>query len=307
MGSDSAGGHRLERRSVVQISPVGPPPAEAPFTAHLTDLVDDIAVCAIDLAGEVDERGTVRAVRGTPAHEILETLEGANAHRGFRKLLDPLRSGDPDELALRRLLFDLPIATMIMMQAFIVRTPEGQRSNTRMSADPPGVNQCAGWVAGGEMLTLIRDSDGLLEMDPSPRLVGENHLGDPNPLPLAVNATRRRRRYVIETVEDELRLSVNQRDSYATPDGVERALHWWILDLTAGVEDHVVRSITVDNGGLPWVECPSAAGSAQRLIGERLEDLEVLVSDTFKGVTTCTHLNDTLAALAGVPELLARA
>ncbi len=306
MATDREQAHRLERRSVVQISPTGPPPATAPFSAHLTDLVDDEVVVEFDLAGVVDELGTVESIEGAPAHPILGSLLGANAHRGFRKLLEPLRTGDLDEQALRRLLFDLPIATMIMMQAFIVRTPEGQRSHTTMSADTPGVNQCAGWVAGGQMLTLIRDNDGLLEMDPSPRLIGDNHLGDPSPRELATNATRRRRHYVIDQQGDELHLRVNQRDSYATPDGVERALHWWILELTAGASDHVIRSIAVDNGGLPWVECPSAAGSAQRLVGEPLEDLEALVGGTFKGVTTCTHLNDTLAALAGVPELLQR-
>lgn len=303
MGSNPT---NIERRSVVQISPSGPPPANAPFSARLSDLVNNDVVFDIDLIGEVDAAGTVHDIEGTPTHAIFSQLEGANAHRGFRKLLEPLRTEDVDELALRRVLFDVPIATMIMMQAFIVRTPEGRRSTTRMSADTPGVNQCAGWVAGGEMLTLIRAADGLLEMDPSPRLIGDDHLGDPAPLPLGVNATRRRRRYVMDRDGEELRLRVNQRDSYATPDGLERALHWWILDLTAGADDHIVRSISVDNGGLPWVECPSAAGSAQRLVGERLDDFEALVSDTFKGVTTCTHLNDTLAALACVPELLAR-
>ena len=297
---------RLERRSLVEIRPTAAPPADAPFEADLIDLVDGVSSFEVHLHGTVDAQGTIESIEGIPAHPILNTLIGTNAHRGFRKLLEPLRSEDPDERSLRRLLFDLPIIMMIMMQAFIVRTPEGRRSSTRMPLDTPGVNQCAGWVAGGEMMTLIKDNDGLLEMDPSIHVITDDHLGDPHPHPLVPNATRRRRRYEVELDGDDLRLVVNQRDSFATPDGVERVLHWWKLHLVAGAEDHIVRSIEVDNGGLPWVECPSAAGSGQRIIGRRLDELEGLVSGEFKGVTTCTHLNDTLAALAGVPELLAR-
>jgi hypothetical protein len=115
-----------------------------------------------------------------------------------------------------------------------------------MPLDTPGVNQCAGWVAGGEMMTLIKDNDGLLEMDPSIHVITDDHLGDPHPHPLVPNATRRRRRYEVELDGDDLRLVVNQRDSFATPDGVERVLHWWKLHLVAGAEDHIVRSIEAD-------------------------------------------------------------
>ena len=303
---DSAIRH-LERRSVVEIRPMAPPPARAPFDANLIDLVDGKTVFAAHFSGAVDAQGTLEFIEGTPTHPILETLTGANAHRGFRKLLESLRSDDPDERSLRRLFFDIPIVSMIMMQAFIVRTPQGHRSSTRMTNDIPGVNQCAGWVAGGEMLTLIKDNDGLLEMDPSIHVITDDHLGDPAPTLLIPNATRRRRHYEVEIDGSEIRLKVNQRDSFATPDGIERVLHWWKLNLRANAQDQIIRSIEVDNGGLPWVECPSAAGSGQRVIGHRLDELEGLVSGEFKGVTTCTHLNDTLAALAGVPELLARA
>jgi len=57
-------------------------------------------------------------------------------------------------------------------------------------------------------------------------------------------------------------------------------------------------------GGLPWVECPTAATSAQRLIGVPADSLRATVRDTFVGPTTCTHLNDTLRSLEDVPALV---
>jgi Protein of unknown function (DUF2889) len=306
MASAAADVVRLERRSFIEIRPEAPPPARAPFGARLVDLVDGAVAFEVRLEGAVDASGVIEHLEGPMAEELLASLVGTNAHRGLRRRLDPLRSDDADERALRRLLFDLPIATMIMMQAFIVKSPGGRRSTTRMGSEIPGVNQCAGWVAGGQMLTLIRDNDGLLEMEPSVHLVGDDHLGDPEPSVLRPDATRRRRRYVVEASPSSIEVGVDQRDSFATPDGVERVLHWWKARLSVRPEDHVISAIEVDNGGLPWVECPSAAGSAQRLVGQRLEDVEDLVGSSFEGVTTCTHLNDTLAALSSVPELIER-
>ena len=58
-------------------------------------------------------------------------------------------------------------------------------------------------------------------------------------------------------------------------------------------------------GVLPWVECPSAAASATRLAGTPAADLRERIRDTFVGTSTCTHLNDTLRALAALPPTLA--
>jgi hypothetical protein len=48
---------------------------------------------------------------------------------------------------------------------------------------------------------------------------------------------------------------------------------------------------------LPWSECPQAAASAGRLVGQRVGDLRALVRDDLVGTSTCTHLNDLLSSL----------
>jgi hypothetical protein len=56
---------------------------------------------------------------------------------------------------------------------------------------------------------------------------------------------------------------------------------------------------------LPWDECPGAAGSAARLVGQPVGALRRIVGDELRGTSTCTHLNDLLRSLADVPHLVA--
>jgi hypothetical protein len=52
------------------------------------------------------------------------------------------------------------------------------------------------------------------------------------------------------------------------------------------------------------MECPGAVGSAHRLAGMPLSELRPWVRRELTGVSTCTHLNDTLRSLADVTVLL---
>ena len=52
------------------------------------------------------------------------------------------------------------------------------------------------------------------------------------------------------------------------------------------------------------MECPGAAASATRLRGAPAAGLRAWVRETFVGPPTCTHLNDTLRSLEGVPDLV---
>ena len=54
---------------------------------------------------------------------------------------------------------------------------------------------------------------------------------------------------------------------------------------------------------LPFVECPAAVESADRIVGRRITDLRDEVREEFVGITTCTHLNDLLRSLEDVAAL----
>jgi hypothetical protein len=55
---------------------------------------------------------------------------------------------------------------------------------------------------------------------------------------------------------------------------------------------------------LPWIECPGAATTAGRLVGRPVAGLRGLVRDELVGTSTCTHLNDLLASLSQVDQLV---
>ena len=55
---------------------------------------------------------------------------------------------------------------------------------------------------------------------------------------------------------------------------------------------------------LPWQECPSAIGSAARVEGMTLSDMRERIRGEFVGTSTCTHLNDTLRAIADIDALI---
>jgi hypothetical protein len=55
---------------------------------------------------------------------------------------------------------------------------------------------------------------------------------------------------------------------------------------------------------LPWVECPGALASADRLTDMPVAELRDHVRREFKGTSTCTHLNDTLRSLGDVDVLV---
>ena len=78
----------------------------------------------------------------------------------------------------------------------------------------------------------------------------------------------------------------------------------------AGRLDAVARCVTdivTQPRVLPWVECPAAVGSATRVIGVPLGELRHQVRTELTGVSTCTHLNDTLRSLADLGHLLSLA
>ncbi len=255
-----------------------------------------------DLLAVIGPMGDLVALETVPVLEHPSELVGTSATRGFRKLLGGLGAISPETRALRRLLWDLPVELMVSGQSAMVDHP---------AIEPPtiiiplsGVDQCAGWSAGGEMLTKIEAAGGTLQMDLSPTLVSaDDELGDPSMGALPPMATRRRR-VTTATGRDDVFEMVNRfRDSFADPDGIERALHEWTTVATFDSTTRALTSIEVSAGQLPWIECPSAAPSALRLLGCTPAEIGPTVGGSFLGPSTCTHLNDALRSLEDLPDL----
>jgi hypothetical protein len=92
------------------------------------------------------------------------------------------------------------------------------------------------------------------------------------------------------------------RDVYFDENGPPTSIHEY--GFRAALDrDLVVRSIDVTPGTLPWDECPGAVVSGSWLVGERVGAIDELVRSRFKGVHTCTHLNDALRTFDDIAVL----
>jgi Protein of unknown function (DUF2889) len=267
------------------------------------------------VAAELGSGDHLRAVEVTDtdgvdlvaARPTLDTLPGRRVASGFRAALAPLPD-TADVRMLRRILFDLPVAVMVAGQPALLDHP-GARTDPII--DLAGTDQCSGWRRGGEMLTTIDQLGGRLRMTLGPQVdatrasapVAAGWGGD---LPPVEALASRRARSLTVTAGHELSAVVRFRDSYADPDGVERALHEWTVTASLDSSTGRIVSIDADSGQLPWQECPAAGRSAATLRGVHPNEIERIVAGEFRGISTCTHLNDTLRSMAELPDLIAQ-
>jgi hypothetical protein len=262
--------------------------------------VGDVALVAV-----TDAAATLLSLETTPSSEASAALVGRRVAGGFRAALGDLRSGSARTRFLRRLLWDLPILAQVSHQTALLDHPA---IDGDVRVPVAGADQCSGWRSGGEMLTRIASHDGVLRMElgPSvrqPLLPAEIWGGTLEAL--APWATRRARATAVSRTAAGVEVRLWFRDSYADPDGVERALHqWWVSAVLDGRGR--LTGVSGTAGQLPWLECPWAAHSALALEGLEPEAVEHAVAQDFRGIGTCTHLNDTLRTLAELPDLLGR-
>ncbi len=238
-------------------------------------------------------------------------LIGARVASGFRGLLD---AADPTLAAEHNLLYlmldDFPVATLVSGHALLAARATGPAlpppdGRYRFTAD-----LCSGFVSGGTIMS------GVAETGLAPTVTGPPAppLADPDDTdawhltaPLPPRAMRRARRI---DIRPDLRpggaaaVDAFFRDSYVLPDGTETVIHEYAVTAEVDTRTGTLTACQAVPRVLPWVECPAAAASAGRLAGQPLAGLRRHVRDEFTGISTCTHLNDTLRALEDVPALL---
>jgi hypothetical protein len=119
--------------------------------------------------------------------------------------------------------------------------------------------------------------------------------------PLRPHGMRRFRR--LDLAENGV-FDAHFRDSHVDGDGVETIVHEYTVEGSIDASTRTIASVAAHVRVLPWQECPGAIGSAARIRGMTLSQMRDRIRGEFVGTTTCTHLNDTLRAVADLDALL---
>jgi len=265
--------------------------AEASVTAHLDG-----------------PRHHLVAIESAPEARALQELLGAVVGPGFRAKVDrvvPELRGTGALLYL--LLDDMPGATLVSGYSMLHAGVVGEVTHDEY-LDARG-DLCAGWAVDASMMTIIRKTN----RNPvpfGPAAPPVERADDPlafhpfEPLPPLGMRRLRRLDVTIPDPGDPYPADVFFRDSHVDADGRETIVHEYSVSVTVDRETRTVVSIDAAADVLPWLECPTAIGSAARLVGHPLADLRPWVRENFVGTTTCTHLNDVLRGIADVDHLV---
>jgi len=228
--------------------------------------------------------------RGVAAHLI-----GQPASARLREALDE-QSGSLSEL----LLDEIPVTTLISGYALALSgTVEAFAGARTSSGGPPRklpIGVCAGWEAEGVMALSFLAGEPVLRLGPKAPL-------DDDLAALTATSMRRRRRLDVRLGAPHV-VDAMFRDTYFDDDLGETLVHEYRIAATVDAERRSILTIEATPGVLPGPECPTAAASAARLVGQSLSEVRAHVRAAFVGTSTCTHLNDALRALGDLDALL---
>jgi hypothetical protein len=240
-----------------------------------------------------------------PDHPGGQQLVGVRAATGFRKVLDEAVPDHRDRRsALYLLLDDIPVVTLISGHAVGAGQVPFPRASLQLLQRP---NLCAGWREGGTIMAgLRRDGRPPVVTGPqAPSLDSADPLGWHPMAGLPPAGMRRQRRLDVAREDGQLVFDAMFRDTYVTADGISTIIHEYVAQGRVDAAALAITELSATPHVLPWVECPSAAGSAADLAGRPLAGLRHHVRDQLTGVPSCTHLNDLLRSLEDILGLAA--
>ncbi|HEY3716438.1 MAG TPA: DUF2889 domain-containing protein [Jatrophihabitantaceae bacterium] len=229
------------------------------------------------------------------------------ARHGFRRALETA-AGATGSL-ITALLDDVPV-TVLIAGSLLRRA--GITNPTNPAPPERWLDICSGWVAHGALAQhLLQTGAPPTSAGPSVEPLGRVddpdgwHETDTLP-PLSIRRARRMDAGKSSDPAGGYWIDAFFRDSRLEPDGTtQTGIHEYALTVQVD-SDYVVTQVDCHPYVLPTSDCTFAAASVQRLVGLPLSAVTTTVASTFTGVGTCTHLNDTMRALTGMRDLLAR-
>lgn len=249
----------------------------------------------------------VTGVASDPQLPALQELIGVPAAGGFRARLGEVAAQERDARSLLHLLLDdVPGAALVSGYSVGSATEHQNIDVSTRSSYRPKPDQCSGFRSGGTIMIEI-GRKGRAPVVTGPSAPSLDDPADPwawhalEPLP--PHGMRRVRRLDVIPEKGVVRVDSHFRDSHLGEDGRETVIHEYEVRAVVEPETWRVLEASATPRVLPWQECPAAAGSAGRLEGRSLLDIRQEVRTDFRGISTCTHLNDQLRSLADVVTL----
>jgi hypothetical protein len=259
------------------------------------------------------------SITTTPDVPALRQLVGASVGSGFRARLNEVVTDECEHGSLLYLLLDdLPGATLVsgyvLHRAGLLDDPPIDAGPGETPKRPsPNLDRlgdlCAGWAQDATMMVRIRATGSIpVPLGPDAPVLEDN--GDPSSwhamAALPSHSVRRRRLLdlVAPAVQNDAhRIDLHFRDSHTDEDGNETIMHEYSVKGTADARSGRIVSVAAKAQVLPWLECPGAIASAERIAGMELSSLRPIIPKEFVGRSTCTHLNDSLRSLADITAL----
>jgi hypothetical protein len=286
---------------------------------ELTD--DQLVVTVIDESSlEVrSEGGVTTTVTPDPPAFAPDALAGLRPMFGFSRRAREVHPADGSTLGL--LLDDLPGSAVASGYALARRwefepneraKPPSRASGDDTPRQSSQVDNCSGWRAGSTInvaMKVATDTGESLRLLPAPP-VDMHPFGDGEWPTAPIPSPGLRRLRSIDVVPNAVAgtwsIDAWFRDAYRAPDGKVEVVHEFTAEVTVDAAEHRILAITAIPHVLPWPECPSAADSVTRLVGQSLDDLRTVTQRMLSGIECCTHLNSELRALADVPTMVER-
>jgi hypothetical protein len=258
--------------------------------AHLTDrVIDDIA--------------------SNPHERRLAQLVGNRVGPGFRATVGKLLPEQVQRASLLHLLLDDWVGASLVSGYGVQHAAITLGIEEKM---PPGTADnmagiCSGFAPDASLVAYTRRNGTIPSVHGpvAPPLIPPGDDGLHAVEPLQPHGMRRLRRLDLLPVDAcPVGFDAHFRDSHVDGDGVETIVHEYTVAGSVDTSTRTITSVTADVRVLPWQECPGAIGSATRVEGMALSELRGRIRGEFVGTSTCTHLNDTLRAIADLDALL---
>ncbi|MDT5211534.1 MAG: hypothetical protein QOF67_3949 [Mycobacterium sp.] len=295
----------LRRTSTIDTHPAGVVKSDVDLRARdVASREADGVLNAVRVRAHLVDR-VIENISSDTGDARLERLVGNRVGPGFRSTVGQALPGEVQKASLLHLLLDDWVGAALVsgyaVQHAAITLGIEEKLAPGVADNMAGI--CAGFASDASLVPYAKRNNTIPSVHGpvAPPLHVDMHPVEP----LRAHGMRRFRRLDLLPVDARSAdFDAHFRDSHVDGDGVETIVHEYTVVGSVDTATRTISSVTANVAVLPWQECPGAIGSAARVRGMTLSELRGRIRGEFVGTRTCTHLNDTLRAIADLDALL---